>query len=1006
MMATRPTVTLKRFRGHSTLASLTKNSSSSGSSKCCSRSRSAVDDTCQTTRCPATRVLDMSTLPGRTSLLAAATRPIWSSSKQTDLMARGNTLPTASFSTLAGRKRHVGFKRNCSTYDLKNIPVSSDVRRKNSWMFDSKVQVSDNDPCSILRTAVQSAEKGHFFPQDYLPFFSQYQTCVYARLGLSHVHQMPLLGEPKIWLEPANNLNIKSFTIDSESFEMLSSLVVTNVDDIPSSHVPRLLHHLHYLLLSGSEMVKVLLKRSEQLVHLFDLQDLAFLASSGVSHHMEAEDVRKLVDRTKELLDTQNVKDVNVGDLCVIYGNLQSHMTTPMFDLGARIISGKLSCEELDPTVNIFGTVEMFNKLSKFECVESLDNSIFMTLDRKNLSPMSFGETDLDTFGHAGKLFRRVDWIKGSALVKEFMADIVKDVEGCADVGDVVRVSSLLDREHLLGQEENFAQNICELVKDTDFVMFSKLLKICLRLNILFRNRSAWDLSSELQQRLEKMSEVLTVGQLEELLWADGGSFARAVWRLLDYRAARGCYWSTDFRRHLEQRLTHKVDQPEARREEVRLFLTLAVNRLTSGLQISPVELSALTQSMQKLDFGDLLAFHRTMVAGFRSSLPGNVKKQIQQLKVRLCSVFSHKLQQARGVSPEFSLFTGRQQVGSGPASGVGERWSLYEELLKELPQLVASSSADEKSCLRAVTLLNKLSEFHFAEAETLETLFCVVRSRTEENFLASLQLLEVMAKSGYQPRQFEKFVAWSHQLASDVMRSTCLSKTKQVEIALYLSMVEVFPDDVLQKIFSLDFLLSLEKELAESSKSQRESALGNLALLNRSICLECPHVNLTWFCHKHLPAGLSGSDDLKFLSDRLMSSLCRVFGAESFVKTSQHSPYGHHIDFLLMFDSNGLPVIPSDNLRNDYEKVAVQLLSSSDFCQDSGQLTGHTLVDIRHLQILGYSVVTIPQHRLSSMDVQSDEALDQEVWSTVQFSVAFTPVSGTFVPTPDEGDR
>ncbi|XP_024141618.1 FAST kinase domain-containing protein 1, mitochondrial [Oryzias melastigma] len=214
------------------------------------------------------------------------------------------------------------------------------------------------------------------------------------------------------------------------------------------------------------------------------------------------------------------------------------------------------------------------------------------------------------------------------------------------------------------------------------------------------------------------------------------------------------------------------------------------------------------------------------------------------------------------------------------------------------------------------------------------------------------------------------------------------------------LAVAELFPEELIKEIFSIDFLGKLDCQLETLPDALNMRTRQRLMELNRAICLECPEFQVPWFHERYCQQLQRKGDSFPSpMQQQIHKMLGEVLGGLNFVQVAVITPYYYTLDFECKLDKHSQPLPytePStlrisdgekvlwspaslESIRNELppgaQRVAVDFLNSKAFCKNSHHMKGETLMRQRHLEILGYHVIQIPHFEWNSMELSTLEA-------------------------------
>ncbi|XP_033099944.1 FAST kinase domain-containing protein 1, mitochondrial-like isoform X2 [Anneissia japonica] len=220
------------------------------------------------------------------------------------------------------------------------------------------------------------------------------------------------------------------------------------------------------------------------------------------------------------------------------------------------------------------------------------------------------------------------------------------------------------------------------------------------------------------------------------------------------------------------------------------------------------------------------------------------------------------------------------------------------------------------------------------------------------------------------------------------------------LDIAYLLSLVEIFPEDLLKKLFNLQVLIKLEEEV--EARPKRIMYRQRLMQLNRALVIECSHLQVPWF-HEDYCLEILKARRMHFpkVLKSLQSCLSVILGGPQFFRSFVLSPYFYEIDFECILDGSGNPLPCADygsvlnrsgqvtsNVLSDLmqwgtqtkqlpegaQRIAIDFLSKSQFCLNSRHPTSMVAVKKRHLESMGYKYIQIPHYVWDSLTLSEHD--------------------------------
>ncbi|XP_035532546.1 FAST kinase domain-containing protein 1, mitochondrial [Morone saxatilis] len=245
------------------------------------------------------------------------------------------------------------------------------------------------------------------------------------------------------------------------------------------------------------------------------------------------------------------------------------------------------------------------------------------------------------------------------------------------------------------------------------------------------------------------------------------------------------------------------------------------------------------------------------------------------------------------------------------------------------------------------------------------------------------------------------------HSVQVDEMFDVCIQRITRtisffdphllVYIVNLMANADYFPEELVRKIFSVDFLAKMDAQLETLSDVLNIRARIRLRDLNRNVCIQCPDLQVPWF-HNDFCQEMLKKNNI-FLSpaqQQIHTLLAEVLGGIEYVQAAVVTPYFYTIDFECILDKNmqplpysepstllgeevqwgkASPVNMEDKLPPGAQRVAVDFLGRRSFTKNVSHCLGEIAVKKRHLEILGYRVVQIPHFEWNSMELSTNDA-------------------------------
>lgn len=314
---------------------------------------------------------------------------------------------------------------------------------------------------------------------------------------------------------------------------------------------------------------------------------------------------------------------------------------------------------------------------------------------------------------------------------------------------------------------------------------------------------------------------------------------------------------------------------------------------------------------------------------------------------------------------------------------------SLVEEsiaaLLRFMDEIDYSNIAKVASFLSRTNYLNTL---------LLDRIASVAVQQVEKiHPFSVLAIILPFSILNYDPPQKDEFFGACVQCCNSYLGT--LDPGTLVFLGFSLAVLEYFPEDLLKKMFNIEFLARLDSQLEILPSSLSARIQFRLMELNRAVCLECPELQVPWFhdrfCQRQFNKDTSVMNGAQ---QQIYKMLAEVLGGHQCVKPSALSPYYHTVGFECILDKRKKPlpyeshsIAPRKSLGMHWdsrveprlppeaERIAIELLDVRAFCSNIPHLKGKSAMKKRHLEILGYRVIQIPYFEWNSMAMSTKDA-------------------------------
>ncbi|XP_040571871.1 FAST kinase domain-containing protein 1, mitochondrial [Lepeophtheirus salmonis] len=268
---------------------------------------------------------------------------------------------------------------------------------------------------------------------------------------------------------------------------------------------------------------------------------------------------------------------------------------------------------------------------------------------------------------------------------------------------------------------------------------------------------------------------------------------------------------------------------------------------------------------------------------------------------------------------------------------------------------------------------------------------FVVENQRHSESYDCIHSILNMAHKMNIDISENEDFITLVHK---SIYRNIAFERCSSIlEMTLVLITYRCLSEQLIQMIFSLEFMEKIDKELAESSKVNTNAHLHRVRIclmrLNRAAHLLHPEFKIPWFhqkfCQENNEAIMrrlrkiqNGLRRSLTFENGIYDSLMVLFGDPKFISYGVFSPYFHHIPFEINFEEGNVvdatmglsfTAIRHSKLNlNKLKKFAIFPLY-----QESNR--GEFQLQSRELETLGYTVIGLEEKEWNSMKMSCDDS-------------------------------
>ncbi|XP_076449755.1 FAST kinase domain-containing protein 1, mitochondrial-like [Babylonia areolata] len=794
-------------------------------------------------------------------------------------------------------------------------------------------------------------DRNSFHPECVTQFTTALRSAVYSNL-----HSLPWLHNDNhviAFMQILMNGKIEDLLrkplYDQEHFHSICQQIEQLSDLIPGHDCPSVLLSLLYSGVDRTEpVVHKLLARCHDAapdLSVHQLRDLTHILQTlgGRDFHL----AEKILSRLDELL-SRDIKEVEfeVRDVCVSNPILAVYMSQDLLEKMAHAVLAKL--HQQSPHIDAFtvGCIFRYARKMKFR-VSSETLAKIRSVGKASLE-------NLDDCSHL-QSYHIAEICHNAKNLGCFSGEIVQKVQARSlellrskdlHIRDVTNLLFAFSKTTDASMKEEASQLLMDHLDDADVLTLSNIADNILDLD-LYDPDLISVFQSKVMQNIHNISQYIT--RLVKIL------------RLL--RERRDC--NQRFNQKLCSFLLKNLTSHHG--YDPTLVVVVAQFLLPSVRTIVPaVLMESLLYAIPRCNLSLMLMVLQSLD---KIGSPRSRSLHNQMLELRLC------IQQNIG-RQIYSATRAGQLADLVKALHIKSRnrdFALLDHIMDHYPSLTPSMSRPDYH--RTLFVFRRMPHPYYHPQVFEDLIAFTMDNYSQLNCTAVLDLVTILANAGYRPKHFEDFSNFTTQVLKEVMSTK--DYLSQISLAHNLSVMGIFPYQILGQIFTFDYLEKVDSSI-EEEEAGRNLVRNLMMQLNRSVILECPHLDVPWF-HQHYCQEMvktSAARDFQknlVMIEEVEGALLEALSGREGVARRVYSPYFHPIDFEVVLDASGQPVssaavklLQPEELG--YQRVALMLLSNQQLCTNSVQRRGQYLRDRRHLEILGYRVEEISRHDWNSM--------------------------------------
>lgn len=382
-------------------------------------------------------------------------------------------------------------------------------------------------------------------------------------------------------------------------------------------------------------------------------------------------------------------------------------------------------------------------------------------------------------------------------------------------------------------------------------------------------------------------------------------------------------------------------------------------------------------------ELSDLVVCLTRWIQSDHACSPSTTGKQLDLLQ-KLDRWGHHRLQQSTNLDLLW------EEVKSLKGEWLHE--SLVEESITALQRFM-----DEIDYSNVAKIASFLSKTNYLSTPLLDRIASVVVEQIEKiHPFSVLAIILPFSILNYDPPQKDEFFGACVQCCNSYLGT--LDPGTLVFLGFSMATLEYFPEDLLKKMFNIEFLARLDSQLEILPSTLSARIQFRLMELNRAVCLECPELQVPWFHDRFCQRQFNKDTGvMNGAQQQIYKMLAEVLGGHRCVKPSALSPYYHTVDFECILDKQKKPlpyeshsVTPGKSpgvhwdsntsraelsLPPEAERIAIEFLDVRAFCSNILHLKGKSAMKKRHLEILGYRVIQVPSFEWNSMAMSTKDS-------------------------------
>ncbi|XP_025116000.1 FAST kinase domain-containing protein 1, mitochondrial-like isoform X2 [Pomacea canaliculata] len=667
---------------------------------------------------------------------------------------------------------------------------------------------------------------GGFTPESVVTFTGKLHSAMYADLGwLPWLHvENHIIAYMQILMNNQRNSLLRKTLYKHRHFEAIYNTIFRNLDEIPAEHCPSiLLSLLHCGLDQSDPVVVVLLTKCYDFIPTADIPSLRKL-----TYIMQGLDSRnlllagKIVERLDKILKNNNFEDIDVAidDICNTVPIIAAYMSSDLLKACVKVVLRKMNSSS-DLGINTVGTYLRFVCKVSFRISKNLLQEIRLAATKALDECQDFDLLESHHIAEVCHNAKRLGCYSGDLVTKMQIRslDLLRGKQRPLHIRHITNLLFAFTQNSSSDIKKEITELLIKNIDDADVLILSNLADCIMELELYDPELMAlfhW----KVIQNIDNIAQYIT--RLVKIL------------RLLRKRQE----FDAVFNQKIAEVLL-KLLSSRQRFDSTFVIITACFVLPTVRTLIPNMLMECLSTILPRCNLS-----HTLLILSGLEKMKGpwlrSLHNQVLEIRANIQENILGKIESATQANQLAHL------IKCLHIKSQKKDFMLLDQIMSYYPRLTKAMTHHDY--LKTVQAFKYLSHPYY-HPEVFEDLIQYMKKNIPEvGFTGVLDLVSVLANAGYRPQDFDSFADCTIQILTDAMKAE--NYLGQVFLAHYLSIMQIFPDNVLGQIFTFDFLEEIDRII--EAEPDRQLILKNIMMqLNRSVILECPHLDVPWF-HQH----------------------------------------------------------------------------------------------------------------------------------------------------------